>query len=307
MRTLIELPSWLGDCIMTTPAIEGFIDLNPGVEITVIGSAISVEVMMPHPNIVAGFILDKSYLKLSHTVKSLGFFDIFFSFRSSIRSSILKHFVLAPNKYQFNKNRYQQGHQVEKYLNFVSKSLGVHLQSRHLKIYPLHINKNNRPKLGINPGASYGSAKRWYPEEFVKVASQLSNQYDVIIFGGPGEQDIADDIEKGLVQSGVQNYQNLAGKTNISELISQIAGLDLFITGDSGPMHVAAAYQVPTISIFGPTKDEETSQWLNTHNVIVKKDLGCQPCMKRICPLKHHDCMRLIKAEEVLKEVKALI
>jgi heptosyltransferase-2 len=104
----------------------------------------------------------------------------------------------------------------------------------------------------------------------------------------------------------VTNYQNLVGDTNISELIDIISNLDLFITGDSGPMHLAANYQVPTVSIFGPTKDNETSQWMNKKSIIVKKNLDCQPCMKRVCPLKHHNCMKLIKAKDILVEVESL-
>jgi heptosyltransferase-2 len=105
----------------------------------------------------------------------------------------------------------------------------------------------------------------------------------------------------------VTNYKNLAGNTTITELINKIASLDLFITGDSGPMHVAAAFQVPTVAIFGPTEDQETSQWMNKYSAIVKKNLNCQPCMKRTCPLQHHNCMKLIKAAEVLSVTKSLL
>ena len=73
------------------------------------------------------------------------------------------------------------------------------------------------------------------PEEFAKVASELSDRYDIVIFGGPSEVDIAFDIEKSLLEKGVKNYKNLAGKTTIPELMSRISNLDLFITGDSGP------------------------------------------------------------------------
>ena len=114
------------------------------------------------------------------------------------------------------------------------------------------------------------------------------------------------DIEKSLIEKGVDNYQNLAGETTIPDLINHISKLDLFITGDSGPMHVAAAFQVPTVAIFGPTKDDETSQWMNEKSIIVKKNLDCQPCMKRTCPLGHHDCMNLIKAVDVLQSIKNL-
>jgi heptosyltransferase-2 len=146
----------------------------------------------------------------------------------------------------------------------------------------------------------------WHPEKFAKVATELSNKFDILIFGGPNEKELAGDIEKALIEKGVINYQNLAGNTSVEELIYHISTLDMFVTGDSGPMHIAAAFQVPTVAIFGPTKDKETSQWMNHKNTIVKKGLDCQPCMKRNCPLKHNNCMKLITAEEVLNGVKSL-
>ena len=106
-------------------------------------------------------------------------------------------------------------------------------------------------------------------------------------------------------KKGIKNYQNLAVKTSITDLISQISNLDLFITGDSGPMHIAASFQIPTVAIFGPTNDHETSQWGLEKSIIVKKNLDCQPCMKRTCPLKHHNCMKLIKSDDVLRAIQS--
>ena len=99
---------------------------------------------------------------------------------------------------------------------------------------------------------------------------------------------------------------HLAASLNIptiTELINCISNLDLFITADSGPMHLAASFQIPTIALFGPSKDDETSQWMNDNSVVVKKNLDCQPCMKRTCPLKHHNCMKLIEAQEVIDSI----
>jgi heptosyltransferase II len=307
MRILIELPTWLGDAVMTTPAIQNLEFFFVDCEITLIGSDISIEALKHNPKVINTYSFKKNYISLFKIIKSLNEFDVFISFRSSNRSKLLKFFVRSSQKYQFDKKKYNKGHQVEKYNNFVNESLDFNSIPNRLIIHTQNKNKIQQSKIaGINPGASYGNAKRWHPKKFAAVATNLASQYDIIIFGGPEEQEIATDIEKYLIKNGVQNYQNLAGKTSINEFIEKIASLDLFITGDSGPMHLASALQVPTISIFGPTNDKETSQWKNEKSIVVKKNLDCQPCMKRECPLIHHNCMRLINAEEVLIAVKAI-
>ena len=161
--------------------------------------------------------------------------------------------------------------------------------------------------MGINAGATYGSAKRWYPERFAKVAAHFSDRFDILIFGGPNEVEVANDIEKELQKLGVTNYTNIAGKTTIKELCEHIGGCSLFVTNDSGPMHIAAAYQVPTVAIFGPTRHFETSQWKNRKSIIVREDMECAPCMKRECPLKHHECMKRVTASRVIEAVELLL
>jgi len=307
VRILIELPTWLGDAVMTTPAIENLVNFQNEVEITLIGSFISIEALKNRPKVVKTLVLDKKDSSLIKKSRELGHFDVFFSFRSSFRSKFMKLLISANNKHQFSKTKYQNRHQVEKYNDFINESLNTNFPAGKLVLPTINSTiSTDKSSLGINPGASYGSAKRWYPQEFSQVASELSSEYNIVIFGGPDELDIAKDIEKSLIEKGVINYQNLAGKTTVAELIDQISSLDLFITGDSGPMHVAAAFQVPTLAIFGPTRDDETSQWMNEKSIIVKKNLDCQPCMQRTCPLKHHNCMKLIKADDVLKDVRSV-
>jgi heptosyltransferase II len=307
MKIIIELPTWLGDTLMATPAIENvnFYFQNP--EITLLGSRVSIEALKNHPNVKKTYVLEKNYFKLYKNIKCLNEFDFYFSFRSSLRSKFIKFFVLAKRKYQFNKFFYNDGHQVEKYNNFINDSLEIKTSPKKLLLHNLSYKKKvDRKILGINPGASYGSSKRWYPERFSQVATELSSNYDIVIFGADTEEAIANDIEKYLLANGVFNYQNLVGKTSIEELINEISKLDLLITGDSGPMHLAAALEISTVSIFGPTNDKETSQWMNEKSLIVKKNLICQPCMKRTCPLKHHNCMNQIKAADVLEAIDSL-
>jgi len=307
MKILIELPTWMGDALMTTPAIENIISCHKDARVTLIGSSISIELLKNHPNVHETHIFEKKYFKFFRIFKKLGNFDVFFSFRGSYRARIFKFFISANKKYQFDKNKYSDFHQVDKYNSFINESLKIKRDSGKIVLHELvRKNKKNNKILGINPGASYGNAKRWYPQEFANVAAALSSKYDIIIFGGRDEVDLALDIEKHLSQKNIKNFQNLADKTSIKELTRQIANLDLFVTGDSGPMHLAAAFQIPTVAIFGPTDEIATSQWKNDKGIVVKSDLECQPCLKRECPLKHHNCMKEIKASDVLKVVNQI-
>ena len=308
MRILIELPTWLGDAVMSTPAIENLVNYYDESEVILIGSFISIEALKNHPRISNTYVIRKKYTSLYKISKKLGQFDIFFSFRSSFRSKFIKLLISSKKKFQFDGNRYQNRHQVEKYNDFVNDNLNTNFHPGKLIVHQSFklLNNNSKPIVGINPGASYGNSKRWYPQKFAQVATELSHKFDILIFGGLNEKNIAADIEKLLIENNVLNYQNLAGNTNISELINQISNLDLFITGDSGPLHLAASFKVPTVAIFGPTRNKETSQWMNDKAVIVKKKLDCQPCMKRICPLKHHNCMKLIKSVDVLSAIDSL-
>ncbi|WP_072682427.1 glycosyltransferase family 9 protein [Arcobacter sp. LA11] len=309
-KIFIEIPTWLGDAIMTTPAIENIIKKYPDAKIIMLGSFVSTQAFEKVENI-ERIIVDNSkksgnrYLNLIKLAKNIGKVDIAVSFRKSLSSKFMMFFINAKKKFSYKRFVKEEIHQAIRYNDFINRSLGIDLDTGDLKLYltPFEYKKKT---MGINPGATYGSAKRWYPEEFAKVAIEISKTYDIVIFGGPSETDIANDIENILKENKITNYQNIAGKTSLPELIEKIAGLDLFVTNDSGPMHIAAAYKVPTITIFGPTRFTETNQWNNPNGVIVTKGLDCAPCMKRVCPLGHHDCMKLVLSNDVLKEINKL-
>lgn len=163
--------------------------------------------------------------------------------------------------------------------------------------------------LGLNPGASYGSAKRWYPLYFAKVAQEFANDFDIVIFGGSNESEICDEIAHQLSKNGVK-FTNLCGKTTIKELCEMIAGIaksgGIFITNDSGPMHIAAAFKTPTIALFGPTRWRETSPYANENARILHLNLPCMPCMKRVCPLGTHACMKNLLPQMAIDAIKEL-
>jgi len=320
MRILIILPNWLGDALMATPAIELLAQRYPQAKFTFIGSYLSIEAIKHHPQCESAIVDEtkKASSRLLATyklAKSLPIFDFALTFRNQLHSSLLLRFtgtVVAIAKSSWHSKLLlshtpsisNKQHLVKQYVELAM----VNEDNFNEKVpnLTLHIVKEKftKPTLGINAGATYGSAKRWYPERFAEVATAFSNKYDIIIFGGPGEVEVCKDIESDLIKNGVTNYKNLAGKTNIEELCAKIGGCSLFVTNDSGPMHVAAAYQVPTVAIFGPTKDKETSQWQNEKSTIVRLDMECAPCMRRECPLKHHECMKNITASQVIEAVK---
>ena len=315
---LIILPNWLGDAVMATPAIEALCDFYPHATLTLVGSFVSIEALKYHPLCKNAYIDEtkKGGIRLLNTykfAKKIGKHDIAISFRNQIHASLLLRWsgsttTIARDSWHASlllsyHPKPKQGHLVEQYVSLV-ETISQHdvksISPLRLFIEPY---KYDVPTLGINPGATYGSAKRWYPEKFAAVAANYANQYEIVIFGGPTEVEMAKSIEDELIKLGINNFTNLAGTTTIKELCSHIGGLSLFITNDSGPMHVAAAYQVPTVSIFGPTKHLETSQWKNRQSKIVRHEMECAPCMKRECPLKHHECMKLIEPNEVIEAI----
>ncbi|MFA5216026.1 lipopolysaccharide heptosyltransferase II [Sulfuricurvum sp.] len=319
MKILIILPNWLGDAVMATPAIEALCEVYPEAELTLVGSYVSIEALKHHPKCVNSYVDEtkKGGNRFANTYKfaiKIGKHDVAITFRNQLHSSLLLFWSGTPittGRRSWHSRLLlshsikpsHPSHLVEQYRDIAQSLSPAPLSIKKLQLHlPPH--RYSRPTLGINPGATYGSAKRWYPEKFAEVARAYSDRYDIVLFGGPNEVGMAKEIESRLENIKVTN---LAGKTSIQELCSMVGGLDLFITNDSGPMHVAAAYQVPTVAIFGPTRYLETSQWMNEKSIIVRHEIKCSPCMKRECPLGHHECMKSITSEEVIVAVKTLI
>jgi heptosyltransferase-2 len=323
MKILVILPNWLGDAIMATPAIELLAKKHPTARFTFVGSYVSIEALKHHP-LCERAVVDETKKASSRMLatyklaKSLGAFNLAITFRNQLHSSLLLYFsttVLTIAKSAWH-SRFLLSHTpkiatnqhlVKQYAKLAMVNVNDFSEAEipPLKLY-IEPKAFNKPMLGINAGATYGSAKRWYPERFAAVAAAFSDRYDILIFGGPNEVEMAQEIEENLQKLNVHNSTNLAGKTTIEELCANIGGCSLFITNDSGPMHIAAAYSVPTVAIFGPTRYKETSQWMNKKSKIVRHEMECSPCMKRECPLKHHECMTSITASEVIEAVKAL-
>jgi heptosyltransferase-2 len=161
--------------------------------------------------------------------------------------------------------------------------------------------------IGINPGSVW-PMKRWSAEGFARVIDLACQTYgcQAILFGGPQDGEIASRIEK-LCRS---KLINSAGQLTLNELPVAIALCKVFVTNDSGPMHIAAACNVPTVAIFCATTPSLGFYPYTSNAIVVEKNLHCRPCSAhggRRCPLGTEDCIRGIKAEHVFAAVKKLM
>jgi len=134
LKILIELPTWLGDTVMTTPAIESIFDNFPQFKLQLVGQKTSLEVYKNHPKIDKLFEISDKYIQYFSLARKIGNFDIFVSFRNTFRSRIFRKLIKASKKYSFNKG-VLKGHQVEQYQNLINYVMDVNLKPGKLKLY----------------------------------------------------------------------------------------------------------------------------------------------------------------------------
>jgi heptosyltransferase-2 len=160
--------------------------------------------------------------------------------------------------------------------------------------------RKNAVRIAFASGATYGSAKCWEPERFAELADRLIAAFDadVILFGAPQESGMATRIA-GSMRNRVCN---LVGATPIGELPALLSACSLFIGNDSGAMHVAGAVGVPVIGIFGPT-DPEGTRALTPQFTLIREPVNCSPCFLRKCPIDHR-CMTSISVERVFEAAR---
>jgi len=158
-------------------------------------------------------------------------------------------------------------------------------------------------RIAIAPGAAYGSAKCWPPERFAALAARLIADFDadVILFGTAAERSVAERIAAGMRRRPIW----LVGETSIGELPALLAACHLFVGNDSGAMHVAAAAGLPVVGIFGPTDPDGTSP-VTPRFTLVRHGVSCSPCFLRRCPVDHR-CMTRIEVDAVYHAARAWI
>jgi heptosyltransferase-2 len=334
-KILIRSVNWIGDAVMTTPAISVIREHFPHAEITILANSLVSQLFLLHPGIDNIITFDRQglhhgvagRLRLASELRKHAF-DLAIILPNSFDSALVPWLAGIParigkcsdGRTLFLSGRYNSAkgsaacHEVEYYLNLM-KYFGItgNCKQPYLFINPEEEGRassllaecgiqSNDFVLGINPGASYGSAKRWYPDRFAQVGRSLADEWSakIVIFGGPGEATIAGDIENRLEGTAV----NLAAKTSVRELMALIKRCNFFITNDSGPMHIAAAFDVPLVAVFGSTDYTGTSPY-NQKAVVVRKAVDCAPCKLRECPTDHR-CMMAVTEESVISSALEL-
>ncbi len=156
------------------------------------------------------------------------------------------------------------------------------------------------PVIGISPGAAFGSAKRWLPERFAETALKLAERMgaSIAVFGSNAEKDLCDRVAEA---SGGRSF---AATTALAAFIEMTAACSLFLTNDSGAMHIASALGIPTVTVFGPTNEKATGP-LGSAALVIRQPVDCAPCGLRECPIDHR-CMTGVTVDRVIEQVVAL-
>ena len=160
--------------------------------------------------------------------------------------------------------------------------------------------------VGVSPGAAYGGAKRWLPERFAEAAASIAHSTGshAAVFGSTTERGICEEVRSEISARGIPAH-NFAGETTLARFISLAAACHLFLTNDSGAMHIASALGVPTVAVFGATDDTTTGP-AGPLARVVRHPVECSPCLLRECPIDHR-CMNGVTSDRVARTALELL
>lgn len=337
---LVRGVNWIGDAVMTMPAVRALRRAKPSSKITLLVKPGIAPLFEKDPNIDELILYTEEYrgisgrLKLARKIRGRGFCAAVL-LQNAIDAAIVTFLAGIPARVGYGRDargflltqaipfdeEAKRLHHIDYYLNLVEKAglpaeespawLYLSLQERLAARVALDALK--RPVVAINPGAAYGSSKRWPPERFADTAKKVIEELDgsAVILGGPAETGIAAEIVGTLTKSLPERplpgrLLSVAGKTSIRELAALISESDILLTNDSGPMHIGYAVGTPVAGIFGSTSPRMTGP-AGLRDIVIKKELDCAPCFERECRRKDLKCMDLITSEEVFSSIGRLL
>ncbi len=330
---LALLPSWLGDVAMCTPALRALHKRFPEAELAAAGRASACDLLRGLPwfsSIVPipprpGFI---DLLPVRRRLRPHAR-DLAVLFPHSFRAAVLAVLAGARRRIGYDRNgrgflltdrvppyreegRIQPVYMGREYLDLLAPlgceddgaGLELHADLAVAEDVARQFTSDGRPRVGFSPGAAFGPSKRWPAERFARVADALAEQVGAqcILLTGPGEEEIRDAVQAHAKTPLVQCD---GGNPTIEILKATISQLDLLLCNDSGPRHVAVAFQVPTVCIMGPTFPHY-SEGPYERGRVIRVDVDCGPCQKPICETDHR-CMTRIEPEMVVEAALELL
>jgi len=329
-KILVRAVNWIGDAVMSTPALAAVRETFPLAEITLLANPLVGQLLQGHPAINRVLIFDRkgNHRGLGGRIRLARMlarerFELAIMLPNSFDSALIPWLARIPVRigkasdgrsllltHRFRPSEADKTlHEVDYYLGLL-RAFGImggvsqpwltttaDEDRAAALLLADHGISGGDLLLGINAGASFGSAKRWYPERFAGVAASLakSRGAQVVLFGGPDEQELV-----GVIQQELGGHcLNLAGKTTVRQLMALIKRCTFLVSNDSGPMHIAAAFGVPLVAIFGPTDQTGTAPF-SDQAVIVRQETDCAPCKLRACPTDHR-CMTAVTVDDVVQ------
>lgn len=333
---IVRMPNWLGDLVMATPVLKDLRNHWPSAKITAMCQGAVGDVLQEDPNVdeiikfkrPSGWVHRSAHGDILQPLRQ-GHYDLgilltnsfssaWWFWRGHVKNRVgyathLRSFLLDhPIPFPPEKN---SQHLVKTY-KMLLQPLGIPLSTTSPQLYITEQEKTKinekltllgiKPAdvlIGINPCAAYGSAKCWLPHRFEEVTQMLlkNPKIKIIYFGDKSGSPLIGDICKNLP---TERVINLSDKTTLRELIAYIRACDIFLTNDSGPMHIASALDVPLLALFGSTSDSTTSPCKD--GTVIHKHVPCSPCYRRECPIDFR-CMKQISVEEVYNRLQELI
>lgn len=331
-RTLVRGTNWIGDTVMSLAALRELRRLFPEDRITVLarrwvaglleGQGLADQVL--HPEDLGGW---------AGVRRSLKGFDRAILFQNAFRAGLQAFLAAIPERIGYATDgrrflltqravpriRQLHRHQVFYYLDLLHQGGLSSLDYLNDSAFQPDIRLNpptgwteqarkllesagvqsQAPLVVLNPGAAFGPAKRWFPRRYAALADRLIGERgaEVAVVGSEAERPIAEQVRDSMRRP--DRLHILSGGTSLAALAGVIAACDCFVSNDSGPMHLAAALDVPQVALFGSTDEVATGPWSEKAQVL-HKHVECSPCLLRECPIDLR-CFSRISADEVFE------
>jgi heptosyltransferase II len=313
-RILIRSSNWLGDAVMSIPAVRAIKNGRPDARLSIAVPERLAALWKIVPEVDEIIALpSKSVVAAARLFRRRPPFDVAILFPNSLRSALEVFLAGIPRRVgwrghwrrwlvnQSPRESIPVGivHQTYKYLELAS-TLGAVVTPEFPPANSI-TDRTEQFKFGLCPGAEYGPAKQW--PRFAEVAQEIAGRFPVqwILFGTAGDGPSGDKVAEALGDKCV----NRIGQTTLAQLINELRECDLLLTNDTGTMHLADLLRVPTVSIFGSTEPQRTGPLGKGHRIF-RHHVECSPCFLRECPLDFR-CMAAVTSAEVIAGIEQMM